>query len=664
MTERLNNEKAKRKRTIQLPVIINSAGGNNQIRRSKTSRWRALALITLTLLMIAHIIQWRLMGVTISPIEPSEAMYTLRDGAVNAGFIFFSLAILATLVFGRFVCGWGCHIVALQDLCAWLMTRIGVKPRPFRSRLLIYVPLLIAIYMFVWPTLYRFLVLPANERVIPPFTNHIITTEFWATFPTIAVAIPFLFICGFLTVYFLGSKGFCTYACPYGGVFVLADKVAPGKIRVTDACNQCGQCTTTCMSNVNVAAEVAQYGMVVDPGCMKHMDCISVCANDALYFGFGKPTILSGVPSVPEQPGELSDPPTLPAGTLVSEPGAIATGFPIASKPSTQNSKYSLTWPEEIAASLVFAASLFAVWDVYQLVPMLMALGIAAVTTFLTYILWRLANAENVRFHRFPLKSAGTIRFAGWAFAGFALVWIGMIAHSGWVRYNEREGNAAFERVRIPDELALARSDPGQWLAAGDRETIAVGTLHLYRAFDAGFIVNTFTLPKLAWLEYLSGKPEQAVKLLGIAEKRQEGQARALSLYYRGAILNRLMRHEEAVASLEAAIAVRPDLITALEEKGESLWQMGHQEEAVAAWTEAQAAYPNLPLTNYFLSGATASLGRTADAEAYEKHADALTPPDARFHWMLAMRLENVGMKQLANKHLARSIERRQAGSR
>jgi tetratricopeptide (TPR) repeat protein/ferredoxin len=523
--------------------------------------------------------------------------------------------------------------------------------------LLIYVPLLVAIYMFVWPTLYRFLVVATNERIIPPFTNHIVTSEFWATFPSVAVAIPFLFICGFVTVYFLGSKGFCTYGCPYGGVFAVADKVAPGKIRVTDACNQCGQCTTTCMSNVNVAAEVAQYGMVVDPGCMKHMDCISVCPNDALYFGFGKPTILSATRSGPHQAGERSEPLPLPAGALLPGPGAIATGLPIASKPRTQNSKYSLTWLEEIAAALVFAGSLFAAWDVYQLVPMLMALGIAAVTTFLAYILWRLANAENVLFHRFPLKSAGSIRSAGWVFAGFALVWIGTIGHSGWVRYNEREGNAAFERVRIPDELALARSDPGQWLAEADREAIAVGTLHLYRAFDAGFIVNTFTLPKLAWLEYLGGKPEQAIKLLALAEKRQDGESRALSLYYRGAILNRLRQHEEALADLDVALTVRPDLITALEEKGESLWQMGRRQEAVAAWTSALGTNPNLPLTNYFLSGAAASLGRSAEAEAYEKHADSITPPDARFHWMLAMRLENVGMKRLANKHFARSID-------
>src|SRR5204862_5082616 len=209
---------------------------------------------------------------------------------------------------------------------------MGLKPRPFRSRLLIYVPLIVAFYMFVWPTLVRYFFKPPDEPLFPQFTNHIITTDFWATFPPVMVAIPFLFICGFMTVYFLGAKGFCTYGCPYGGVFVLADKIAPGKIRVTDDCNQCGHCTATCMANVQVHAEVKEFGMVVDPGCMKHMDCISVCPNDALYFGFGKPTIAIG---------------RNPSGSAG-----------VSSKKT-----YSLTWPEEILAAAMFLASYLAVWD-------------------------------------------------------------------------------------------------------------------------------------------------------------------------------------------------------------------------------------------------------------------------------------------------------------
>jgi polyferredoxin len=211
MKDGCQSQNPKKERSISLPVIQNQSGSKSTIAKSNTSFWRAVVLIVIHLLMIAHFAHWWFAGNTISPIEPSEAMFTLQNGAINAGFIFFTVAILATIIFGRFVCGWGCHILALQDFCAWLLMKIGLKPKAFRSRLLVFIPLIVALYMFVYPTVYRFFVKPPSEPLIPQFTNHLTTTEFWATFPTVGVAIPFLFICGFLTVYFLGQKGFCTY---------------------------------------------------------------------------------------------------------------------------------------------------------------------------------------------------------------------------------------------------------------------------------------------------------------------------------------------------------------------------------------------------------------------------------------------------------------------
>jgi tetratricopeptide (TPR) repeat protein/ferredoxin len=588
--------------------------GPTGIRKSKTSRWRAAALITLNLFMIAHIIQWRIVGKTISPIEPSETMQTLQGGFVNAGFIFFTLAILATLIFGRFVCGWGCHILALQDLCGWFLKKIGLHPKPFRSRLLVYVPLIGALYMFVWPTAYRLFHNPENAPLIPKFTNHLVTTNFWQTFPSVAVAIPFLFICGFVTVYFLGQKGFCTYACPYGGFFGLADKFSPGKIRVTPACNQCGHCTATCTSNVMVHAEVKQYGMVVDPGCMKCMDCVSVCPNDALYFGFGKPTI------------------------LVPKSNAIKRS-------------YSLTWPEEVIGTLVFLGSFLAVRGVYALVPFLMALGCAAVTTFLALKMWRLLRAKELSFYRFNLKSSGKIPKAGWAFAILACAWIGLNAHSGWVRYHEFLGNYAFQKVQVPDELALAQSNPARWLSSADRENILDGKKHYDAASRAGLFVNSEALPKLAWFEYLLGNAEQSIQLLGQAASYQKDESKALSLYYRGAILNRLGRHEEARASLDEALAERDDLILARQEKGESLWQLGRRDEAISVWTDAVQRNARLALANNELAGAERSMGKLEEATAHEKQADESTPSNPLFHWMLGRRLQDLGMTELAEKH-------------
>ena len=199
------------------------------IRKSTASRWRAAALIGLNLFMVAHVIQWRSWAEPFRRLSrrrrctPSSAARSTPDSSFSA------LAILATLIFGRFVCGWGCHILALQDFCGWLLKKMGLTPKPFRSRLLVYVPLIAALYMFVWPTAYRFFLAADAGPLIPKLTNHLVTENFWETFPSVAVAIPFLFICGFVIVYFFGQKGFCTYACPYGGFFGLADKLAPRK---------------------------------------------------------------------------------------------------------------------------------------------------------------------------------------------------------------------------------------------------------------------------------------------------------------------------------------------------------------------------------------------------------------------------------------------------
>lgn len=618
MKEGCSPKESPPRRSTSLPIL----SASEQPQHSGTAKWRAFVLIALHVAMAAHIIHWKYAGETVSPIEPSEAMHTLQTGAVNAGFIFFGLAILATLIFGRFVCGWGCHVLALQDLCAWILKKVGLKPRPFRSRLLIYIPLIFAHYMFVWPTVQRWIVKPASEPLIPHFTNHLIVSDFWATFPPVWIAIPFLFVCGFVTVYFLGSKGFCTYGCPYGGFFGVADKVAPGRIRVTDACNSCGHCTATCTSNVIVHAEVKQYGMVVDPGCMKCMDCISVCPNDALYFGFGKPSILVGT-------------------------GSGSDGV---------SKNYSITWPEEIAGAAVFALSLFAVWDVYQVVPMLMAIGIATVSTYLFLRLIRLFRSSDLSFYKWNLRSKSNISTAGWIFTAFAVLWLGLNAHSGVVRYFEASGARAFESVKLPDELALAQADPKSWLTAADREAILAGRNSFRRADRIAVLTNVPAISKWAWLEYLSGDAKAAVDLLGEAADTQEGQAQALSRYYRGAILNRTGRSDEALADLDRVVIEQPSLTAALEEKGEALWRLGRRAEAIEAWKLASEKNPKIVVANYFLAGALAASGDADQAEQFEAQASGNSPNDAYFLWMVGLRLQNIGMMELAEKNFARAI--------
>ena len=94
-------------RSVALPVLECGDSRAPMMGRTKRARWRAGVLILINVLMIIHLIQWAIMGMTVSPVEPSETMETLEVGVVNAGAIFFLVAILSTLLFGRFFCARG-----------------------------------------------------------------------------------------------------------------------------------------------------------------------------------------------------------------------------------------------------------------------------------------------------------------------------------------------------------------------------------------------------------------------------------------------------------------------------------------------------------------------------------------------------------------------------
>lgn len=489
--------------SIPLPVV---AAGRTRVRPSRMGRRRAAVLIAVHVLILAHVLHWALAGRTLSPVEPSEAMYTLNHGHLNAGFLFFLAAIAATLVFGRFVCGWGCHFVAYQDLCAWLMKKIGIKPKPMRSRLLVFAPLALAIYMFVWPTAYRLFV----GRPFPEVSNHVLTTEFWATFPGPVVAILTLLIAGMAIVYFLGAKGFCTYACPYGGFFGLADQAAPGRILVTDACEHCGHCTAVCTSNVRVHEEVAKFGMVVDPGCMKCMDCVSVCPNDALYFGFRRPS-LGAKPVEPRRP--------------------VPWDFTVA---------------EEIAMVVVGLGGLLAFRGLYDQIPLLLAMGMAAMFAFVTLKAFRLVRDANVRLQNLQLKRGGRLTRSGIVFAGTMGVVFVMTAHSGAVQYQSWRGRSL---------LVVHRESPHE--SGFDDATLQAAIGALERADRWGLLSTYSTLEALAWA-YLDGERLAEAEML---LERMQGKFpnRAGVARAKGSWLLSGGRVAEAIEAYERALALDPD---------------------------------------------------------------------------------------------------------
>ncbi len=596
---------------ISLPVV---PGRGQPMRQSRMSRWRAIVLIAIHVLMVGHLLQWYATGTTVSPIEPSEAMYTLNRGELNAGFLFCAAAILATLVLGRFVCGWGCHFIAYQDLCNWLLKKVGIRPKPLRSRLLVLAPLALAVYMFVWPTIYR--VWMGGAR--PEWTNHLTTDAFWATFPGPVVAVLTVLMAGFAIVYFLGAKGFCTYACPYGGFFGLADKLAAGRILVTDACRGCGHCTAACTSNVVVHEEVALYGMVVDPGCMKCLDCVSVCPNDALHYGFAVPPV--GVrPESPRRPR-----------------------------------RYDVRLWEELLMLGIGVATLIALRGLYGQIPLLLAMGLAGITAYLSMKLARLAYAANVRLQNVQLRRGGRLRWSGAVFAILAAGWLAFVVHSGAVQLSARRGHEMLASLDIGDEVWSVQ---GHWWASAPqdkRDVLMVSERHLERADAWGLMPTPGVLEDLVWIYLAADRPadaERAVRRLMRQAPDDAGLCRSLA-----AVLRKVGKSDEAEAAYRRALRLNRSSIQARDELVGLLQSKARYDEAITLYREAIAAFPDdatwsLKLARLLMDLRRLDAARRALEALLEAH-----PTSAHGHALLGLTLLRMGNVETGLTHLRTAV--------
>lgn len=482
------------------------------------AKWRALTLVLVYVLMIVHVVHWRLAGRTLAPLELNEVMYTAELGIVTAGFLFMALTVITTAVFGRFFCGWGCHILALEDACAWLLAKARIRPKPVRSHVIAWVPLGAALYMFVWPQVARFLEgrPVASLRIAGDAEGwaSFVTEDYWRNLPGPAIAILTFIICGFLIVYVLGSRSFCKYVCPYGALFSIADRVAPGRIRLKpgidrNACLSCGKCTGVCQSHIRVHEELAMHGAVVSADCLKDLDCVAVCPKGAIR-------VSAGVP-----------PP-----------------FRTAARAADRRA-FDFTFVEELTALGAFLLVFLSFRGLYGEVPLLMALAMGVSAAYLTVKTIHMFTKTDVRFNRSTLKSSGKWTGAGRAFASAALLFALFTAHSSFVRAHEALGDRSYRAI----ETSLASGVPKPGLVQD-----ALGHYEAASAF--GLMQPTYISRRLASLYALAGeaKPQEHALRRVLADDEGDAEARIRL----ASLLIQSDRLEEAIEHLRRVEATRP----------------------------------------------------------------------------------------------------------
>ncbi len=513
---------------------------------SRYSRRRAACLCAVYLLMGLHVVHGRIAGRTLAPLEFSEALHTLHLGIVTAGAVFLVAATVGTAVFGRFFCGWACHILALEDLCVALLARAGIRPGPPRSKALVWGPAALALYLFAWPQVERL----ARGEAWPGFS---VQTTGWGSFVTDDVlrrmpgpwlSLATLAVCGFVIVWVLGSRSFCSIVCPYGALFRVADRAAPGRIVLAGGCTSCGLCTAGCLSGVQVSQELRLHGAVVDPQCVRCLDCVGRCPERAISFGFATPPLLRGLPR-PER----------------------------SLRPS------AFTFAEEAALAGLSAAAFLALRGLYDELPVLLSAAAAATSAFVWVLSLRLARRRDASWRGRRLRTPRGLTREGFGLAAAGLLLGAAVAHGGYVRYQDWRGQAWLEEAgRRPSPAAL-------------REALD----HLEKAHRWGLLHPLRLERQLAGLKLRLGLSASAEPhLRRVAAEAPDDPEAALLL---GRVLARSGRTGEAEARLARALRLSEGKPPAIEEKtllglGALLADLGRLEESAVYFRRALESDP------------------------------------------------------------------------
>lgn len=623
-------------------------------RRKRYPRWRAISLSLVYVIFALHILHWKLTGSTLAPLELNEVMYTLELGIITAGFLFMCALVVGTLIFGRFFCSWACHVMVLQEACAWLLRRLGIRAKPIRSRLMLWIPPATAFYMFIWPQLQR----AWQSRSFPSFyfaTDRegwasFVTNNFWRNLPgPWVIALTFL-VCGVAMIYLLGSRTFCTYVCPYGAIFGIADRFSIGRIRVNDTCKQCGRCTETCTTGVRVHEEVKAHGRIVNPACLKCMDCVSVCPQGALNYGFAAPALFKSL----ETGGRF--------------------GLPY---------QYSLT--EELLAAMVFVVVILSFRGLYSRIPFLLSLALGVIVGYTVVHAVRLITRSDVRFSTIILKASSRLTGAGVAFVGFMTLLTAFVGHSAFVRYHEYNGlrQAALVDHTNPGSRALAASAHAHLLLAdrwglianerSERSLVftgaALGLVDDVKAYSRRFLarhprdvaVRLTVAQTLASSGDATGAEREYAWLLENADATTSagrGPYIAAASYLAAAFGQR-GDYARAAALLEVLTKLEPEEASVFADLGSALAETGRFEEAIAALTEALRLDPSIGRTAYNLGTILMRLERYRSAVTYLEQAAKLMPEDADVSNNLGVAFLSLGELDRAELSLRLALKQR-----
>lgn len=255
---------------------------------------------------------------------PSLLKFIQTLSLVTAGG--FVVVIVLTLLMGRFYCSTICPLGIFQDIINYFSKKVSKKRVFFKFKkghpvwrytfLGIMVISIVAGFGFIvtWLDPYsiagRFFSYLA-EPIVNAINNSAATIAqkqdvytlhhiklYHASWLTISVTIAMLVMIG--TMAWQRGRFFCNVICPVGTFLGLASKASLLKVKFNpDNCTKCGKCAAVCKSEcISIKTQTVDVSR-----CVACFNCLDVCPDAALDYGFIKPVPVKKA----EKPSENND---------------------------------------------------------------------------------------------------------------------------------------------------------------------------------------------------------------------------------------------------------------------------------------------------------------------------------------------------------------------
>ncbi|NMC56844.1 MAG: 4Fe-4S binding protein [Eubacteriaceae bacterium] len=210
---------------------------------------------------------------SLCPFGGVATLYTLvTEGSFiqkihNSSIILMAAIFILTILFGPVFCGWVCPLGSAQEWIGKLGRRI------FKNKYNKFVPLKIdkifryfRYFVFVWVI---YVTARSGQLLFSSIDPYNALFTFWSN----EVALPSLIILVITLLFSLFvERPWCKYACPYGALLGLFNKVRVFKIRRNpNNCIQCKECDSVCPMNI----EISQKETVTNLSCISCMECTS-----------------------------------------------------------------------------------------------------------------------------------------------------------------------------------------------------------------------------------------------------------------------------------------------------------------------------------------------------------------------------------------------------